>query len=134
MNNEAMADDPGLFVFGGGEVDFYPSVELAAGAIERVDVDAGEYEGFFTVEGERFVPRAMDEWNVELRATGSSEPYVLRRLLRDARRKGTARFSSDPDDPVAVANEMLAFQWSRRWPRWPRWLDHRLHGEAPPRI
>jgi hypothetical protein len=68
-----------------------------------------------------------------LRPFGVADFDRLRDLLRrEQDQRGT--FVSDPDNPTAVANEILLSQWARRWRRWPRWLDRRLHGTDPPRV
>jgi hypothetical protein len=106
--------------------------------MEWVDVEeGGVYEALFTVEGELLVPQPLDNYSVRLYPSGEVNIDSLRSLLRRERDE-RGGFTSDPDDPEAVANEMfskeLAWRWSRRWPRWPRWLDVRLHGSAPPHV
>jgi hypothetical protein len=130
--------DTRVFVFAEDGLHCFPTAEDAAGYMEWVDVeDGGVYEAFFTVEGERLVPHPLNDDMVRLDQSGEVDPDSLKSLLRRERDERGA-FTGDPDDPVAVANEMLstdlAWRWSRRWPRWPRWLDVRLHGTAPPRV
>ena len=125
-----------VFMFADDGLELFATEEDAAAYMEWVDVESGDvYEALFTVEGKRLWPRQLNEYNVRLEPAEQVDIETLRSLLRrEKAQRGT--FTSDPDDPVAVANEMRAkerdWRWSRRWPRWPRWLDVRLHGAKPP--
>jgi hypothetical protein len=132
VTDSPSAGGRGVFVFASNDVTFYRTVTEASGYLERVDVDNGEYAGFFTVDGERLTALPIDEASVSLEPTGMVEPEELMSLLRRAH--GHHVFTSDPGNPQAVAQEMLTWQWRHRWPRWPRWLGRRLHGDRPPRI
>ena len=66
-----------------------------------------------------------------LEPTGAFERAELLRLLRRAC-EGHAFSSDDPENPEAVAQEMLSWQWEHRWPRWPRWLDRLPQGDTAP--
>jgi hypothetical protein len=125
--------DKGVFMFAENGLRAFPTAEDAAAGMEWVDVESGDvYEAFFDTEGQRLMPEQGQRVQVRLVPSGEVDVESLKSLLR--REHGT--FTGDPDDPVAVANEMLAteraWRWSRRWPRWPRWLDVRLHGSTPP--
>jgi hypothetical protein len=125
--------DRGAFVFADDGVHFFLTVDEAAGSVEAIDVKNGEYEAIFTLTGEQLQPEILNEFTVALRPFGVADLDTLRDLLRrEQDRLGT--FVSDPDNPTAVANEILLSKWARRWPRWPRWLDRRLHGTDPPRV
>jgi hypothetical protein len=128
-----MMGDRGAFVFADDGVDFFQTVEEASGYVEAIDVHNREYEAFFALTGEPLRPEILDGIKVQLRPSGIADLDALRNLLRcEQDRRGT--FLSDPDDPTAVANEILLGKWSTRWPKWPKWLDRRLHGERPPRV
>lgn len=126
-------NDRGVFVFAEDGVQFFRTIALAAGYVEAVDAEEGVYEDFITLDGERLVPRALDATNVRLERSGEDAGERLLELLQ---RESSTRHSwtSDPTDPVSVANELLTFQWESRWPKWPGWLDRRLHGAKPARI
>jgi hypothetical protein len=116
--------------------DGYPyaflSLEEACGELEAIDVVAGEYEAF-TLDGRR-----VRAWGDERRGEVHLEVTDLRELDRLRALVGEAHdrlgFTSDREQPVAVANELLARQWNERWPRWPSWLHRRTHRGAPPQV
>lgn len=126
-------DDRGAFVFAEDGVQFFSTIAEAAAYVEAVDVEDGVYEAFISLEGERLVPQALDETFIRLDPSGDIDPNRLVALLRRERALGRA-FTSDPGDPVAVANELLEGKWEVRRPKWPGWLDRRLHGRGPARI
>jgi hypothetical protein len=123
-----------LVITADGDVMAFRDAAMAASYMEAVDVRAGEYEAFFTVGGDVLQPgvRPDDEVWVELIATGTNDMVRLKRRLRELQQLNG--FVSDPDDPMAVANELLAIEWSLRWPKRPGWLDRRLHGEGPDKV
>jgi hypothetical protein len=102
--------------------------------MEAIDVRDGEYEAFFTIDGGVLHPsvRPDDEIWVELVATGTHDLARLKRRLRELQHRNG--YVSNPDDPRAVANELLAIEWSLRWPKRPYWLDRRLHGSGPDQV
>jgi hypothetical protein len=118
-----------LVIAADGEVTAFRDAGMAASYVEAVDVRGGEYEAFFTVGGDVLQPsvRPDDEIWVELIETGTNDMECLKRRLREQRQRNG--FVSDPADSNAVANELLAIEWSLRWPTRPRGLDRRLHGE-----
>ena len=59
-----MVRDPGAFVFAADGVTFFRTVEEAAGSVEAVDVENGEYEAFVSLTGEPLRPEILDEINV----------------------------------------------------------------------
>lgn len=120
----------GVFVFADDGVQFFRSIDEAAGWVEAIDVEAGVYEAFVGLDGERLLPRVVEEFQVVLEPSGSPDPDALVTLLERAR-DSYGGFTSDPTEPRSVANELLAQVWEMRWPRWPRWLDRRLHGDGP---
>jgi len=132
VTDQSNFDDRGVFVFSENCADVEFLRSAAESGVERVDLDSGEYDGFFTADGERLRPRPGNEWNVVFEPTGEFDLESLRGLLRRAHDRGL--FKSDPNEPTLVAREMLAWQWAHRWPRWPHWLDRRLHGDGPGRF
>ena len=127
----AMASS-GVFVFADDGVQFFRNVDEAAGYVEAIDVEAGVYEAFVRLDGERLLPRVVDQFRVVLEPSGDLDPDGLIALLEKAS-DSHGGFASDARQPVSVANELLAQDWATRWPRWPHWLHRRLHGERPPR-
>jgi hypothetical protein len=123
-------NDQGVFVFAEDGVQFFPTVAEAAAYVEVVDVEDGVYEAFISLDGERLLPRPVDENSVRLERSGAHDKASLIELLE--RESATRRtFTSDPTDPVKVANELLAERWEARWPNW---LDRQLHGAGPTRV
>lgn len=126
-------NDQGAFVFAEDGVDFFPTVAEAAAYVEAVDLDNGVYEAFIRLDGGSLMPRPVDETNVHLECSGDRDKAKLIELL-ECERATRHTFTSDPTDPVQVANELLAGEWEARWPKWPSWLDRRLHGAGPTRV
>ncbi len=121
-----------VFVFDSdGEVMVFPSVEQAAGYMEYIDVEAGEYTALFTLDG-RTITAATEGYEVILTVEEARDEAGLRQRLLDGRQRN--RLTSPPDDLVAIANELLRREWASRWPRRPRWLARRLHGDGPPTV
>ena len=94
-----------VFIFDGTDLVVCPTIDDAAGYLELVDVQNGEYDGFFTADGERLVARPVGEWNVALERSGDLASRELHDLLRAAHDRGA--FAADPSDPHAVAREKL---------------------------
>lgn len=122
-----------VFVFDrDGEMQVFPSLKQAADYMEAVDVNDGEYEALYTLDGWVIDAQADSrESQVELIVTQKNDVEGLRRRVATHRRPGGA---STPDDLRAVANEEFRAQWELRWPRWPSWLDRRMHGQGPPQL
>ena len=118
-----------VFVFDqGGDVMAFPSVEDAAGYMEAVDVEAGEYPALFALDG-RIITATTRNHEVVLTVEDARDEAGLRQRLLEGRQR--KRLTSLPDDLVAIANELLRQEWDNRWPKRPRWLVRRLHGEGP---
>ena len=114
-----------------GDVHLFKTVSAAAGWVEAIDVEDGEYVGFYRLDGERLDVSVNDDV-VRLEPSGVRDVAELSATLRSlAERNG---YTGDDPDPVAVANEVFANEWLNRWPRRPKWLDRRLHGNSPPTI
>lgn len=120
----------GVFVFADDGVEFLQSIDEAAAYVEAIDVEAGVYEAFICLDGQRLLPRVVEEFRVVLEPSGSLDPDGLVALLTRAR-DSCGGFTSNPTQPHAVANELLARAWRTRWPRWPRSIDRWLHGDGP---
>jgi hypothetical protein len=124
---------PGLLLFDrDGWVLAFSHIEKGADWMESIDVLDGEYEGAFTLDGFVVDMAGVREGPVSLRVTGERDDIGLRELLlRGQMRMG---FTSDVDDPVSVANELMREQWERLLPGRPKWLHRRLHGDHPPQV
>jgi hypothetical protein len=102
----------------------------AARFMEAIDVLNGEYDALFTLDGRLVqVTADADGAPVRLTITDATDLPGLWRRLRQAQPR--ERFTSDPDDPRAVGNELLATAWQQRRPQRPRRLDRLLHGDPP---
>ena len=73
-------------------------------------------------------PRGQDG-PVVIQRTDEKDLTGLLHAIQDHQR--AAGWSSDSADPIAFANELLRWEWERRWPKRPRWLSRRLHGDSP---
>lgn len=113
-----------------GWVFAFSHIEEAADSMESIDVLDGEYEGAFTLDGFVVEITGVREGPVSLRVTGERDEVRLHELLPSS--QAQTGFTSDVDDPVAVANELMRQEWEHRWPRRPNWLRRRLHGDHPP--
>jgi hypothetical protein len=127
---DAMAGEP-VFVFAVDGVDVFPSVGDAATCIEAFEVEDGDLQALFTLDG-RIVHAHARGVHVVLTVTPERDVWQLRSRLRSY--VETAGLASSPDDVRAVANEMLRDEWEGRWPKRPRWLDERLHGDGPVQV
>lgn len=121
-----------VFVFGDDPLPgVFTSLAEAAGDMEAIDVENGEYHALYTLDG-RVVRMSTASGGVRLEVTDERNVTDLRRRLREWADRGA--LASDPDDPVAVANELLQGHWDARWPKRPRWLSRRIHGAGPPEL
>ena len=120
-----------VFIFEGSDLSVHQSVERAAGYVEALDVDNGEFD-FFMDDGTVLVGTTHDQ-QVTLRKTQDRRLDDLRERLR--------RYLSDPrvgvdaslaDNPIAAAQANLEAEWKRRPLKWFPWLDRRANGAAPP--
>jgi hypothetical protein len=110
----------------------YPSLRRAADYIEAVDVNDGEYEAMYTLDGWVIDPQADSrERQVELVVTDENDVEGLRRRVATHHRPDGASTSYDLR---AVANDEFRAKWDVRWPRWPKWLDRQMHGDGPPQV
>src|SRR6478672_5529871 len=96
---------PAVFVFGReGDVMAFPHVEDASGWMEAIDVNAGEYEGAFTLDGRIVAIGTAPKDAIVLRITDERDPSELRaRLGRSLANMG---LEGDLDDLTSVANEL----------------------------
>jgi hypothetical protein len=122
---------PTFLITRDGDVELFKTRTEVTYWVEAVDVEAGEYTGCFSIEGE-LLHLAVDDGRVDIKASGIFDPEGLSSQLRLlAERNG---YRGDDPDPRLVADEVFADEWNRRSPRWPNWLDRRLHGSGPPRV
>ena len=110
----------------------FSHLEEAADSMESIDALDGEYQGAFTLDGLMVDIAGVREGPVSLRVTRERNEMGLHELLL----RGQARmgFSSDADDLVSVANELIREQWERLLPGRPNWLHRRLHRDHPPQV
>ena len=118
------------FLCGDCAVHDEPTLDTAAGFMEPIDVENGEYDAVFDDSGRRYAFSVVDG-NTCLEPTNDVELDELRSRLQGLARTAFASENVDADDPFGVAVAVSRFEWEHRWPRWPRWLDRRLHGNRP---
>lgn len=129
------APSPGVLLIAcDGDVLAFRDAGTAARYVEAIDVKDGEYDDdvFYTVGGSILRPSVRPDDEVELIDTGAKDLQGLKRRLRELQPRNG--YVSDPDDPRAVVNELLGFEWDHRWPKHPRWLDRWIHGEGPDQL
>lgn len=131
-DDRGMSDAPlAVLVFGAdGELIPFRTLAEATGWMEAIDVLNGEYDALFTSDGRIVAATAeQDGGRVTLTVTDQTDLPGLQQRLHQARPR--ERFTSDPDDPRAVINELFTQAWLNRRPQRPRWLDRLLHGDPP---
>jgi len=123
---------PAAFVFDNeGDLNVFPSLQVATGWLEAVDVDGGEYSAAFLDDGSVVELGTAGE-EVVLTATATRDLLRLDRLL--------SQYQHRIGDPVTggsardFANDWLRAEWEQRWPKRPVWLARRLHGKHPPQV
>ena len=121
-----------VFVFGvGDDLYVFPSENYAAGWMEAVDVDEGEYAAAYLLDGTVLEVSAAEE-QVLLRRTDSTDmPGLMARLRASQRAAGRPE---EVGDLLAFANDVIRDEWEGRWPRPPRWLKRWFPGKGPPRV
>jgi hypothetical protein len=123
-----------MFVFGKGDLHVAATPEEAAGFMEAVDVDAGEYEAIYDDTGASYNP-LVEQDRVRLAPTGAGDfADLVSRLQNFGGRAGLSLPEATPDFPLAVARIVAERQWGHRWPKRPTWLARRLYGSEPPRF
>lgn len=123
---------PAVFVFDrDGDLNVFPSLKVASGWLEAVDVDGGEYPAAFLDDGSLVELGTAGE-EVVLTATATRDLPRLDRLLSEYQH-GVGK-PVDGGSPRDFANDWLRSQWEHRWPKRPVWLAHRLHGNQPPQV
>lgn len=121
-----------VFAFGvEDDLHVFPSEEYAAGWMEAVDVEEGEYAAAYLLDGTVLEFWAAEE-EVFLRRTDSEDLPALMARLRASQR--AAGGPEEVGDLVAFANEVMREEWEGRWPRPPRWLRRWFPGKGPPRV
>jgi hypothetical protein len=118
-----------VFIFEGGDLTVRTSLGGAAGHVEAIDVDNGEFD-FYAEDGAVIVGTVHDQ-QVILTQTGHRRIDELQHRLR----RYLSAMAIDPglaDDPVVAAQAILNEEWKRRPFRWFPWLDRRANGPNPP--
>jgi hypothetical protein len=122
-----------IFMFMHGDMAVDPSPEKAAGGMEAVDVEAGEYDAIYDI-GLVYEP-IVENYRVRLIPTETRDyEDLVRRLTDFGSRAGLVLPDEGPDFPVAVARRVAAWDWEHRWPKRPKWLSRRIHGSQPPQF
>jgi len=122
----------GVFVFDtSGDLNVFASVDHAAGWLEAVDVDLGEYAAAYLLDG-TVLELSTAEERVILERTDRKDLTTLMARLR-AHQRAVGRPEED-SDLVAFANEVMREEWEGRWPRPPRCLKRWFPGKGPPRV
>ncbi len=121
-----------VFIFDtSGAMSVFASESQAAGWLEAIDVDHGEYVAAYLDDGTVVELAAADE-RVVLRRTNSRDmPGLMARLRAHQRAIGRP---DEVGDLVAFANEILHEEWEGRWPRPPRWLERWLPRREPMQV
>jgi hypothetical protein len=122
----------GVFVFEpNGDMHVFASEDHAAGWLEAIDVENGEYAAAYLHDG-TVVDLATANERVILRRTNRHELQGLMIRLR-AYRRATGQHE-EVGDLVAFANDVLRREWEGRWPRPPRWLKRWFPGRGPMQV
>jgi hypothetical protein len=125
----AMTASGGLLVFTrDGDLLVFPSQRQAAGYIEAIDVENGEYPAAFKPDGCRVQITTSGDDVVFSAATADAEG------LRGQLEIYLARPLRETDDPCEIANTWLRDEWAASWPRRPSWLHRVVHGAEPPTV
>jgi hypothetical protein len=129
-----MSEQAAVLVFDrDGNLMVFLSAADAAGYMEAVDVEAGEYPAAFLLDGTRVDVGTDDGQTVTLTPGASGHMAELMHHLSNYNRR-VGRDVVPTDDAVAAANAWLDAEWRVRWPRRPAWLRSRVLGDAPPRV
>jgi len=115
-----------------GEAWAFPRLGDAAESMDSAAVLDGEYEAAFTLDGRVVAIDGIRNGPVSMEVTGESDELALREFLRKSQTR--MAFTSDPEDPAAVANELIRMEWERRSPHLPNWMRRRLYGDQPPQV
>jgi len=115
-----------------GEAWAFPRLDDAADSMDSTAVLDGEYEAAFTLDGHVVAISGIRNGPAMLEVTPESDELALREFLRKSQTR--MAFTSDPEDPAAVANELIRMEWERRSPHLPSWMRRRLYGDQPPQV
>jgi len=109
----------------------FGSESEAAGYVEAIDVDDGEYDAAYLADGTVLKILAPDgpEGPVVLQRTDERDRDALIARIR-AYQRANGR-PADASDVIEFADGLRQAEWEKRWPRRPRWLARRLHGPGP---
>jgi len=116
-----------------GDLMVHANAAWAAGWMEFLDVEDGEYVAAYRVDGAVLaISSAREEEAVVLTLTGQVDVAALQALVDEAVRRAPAETRAyDAVTALDFAEAWFAEEWGRRWVRWPRWLDRWLHGRGP---
>lgn len=110
----------------------FPRIEDAADSMDSRAVLDGDFEAAFTLDGHVVAINGIRNGPVSLKVTEESDETALRDFLRASQTR--MGFTSDANDPVAVANELIRREWEGRGPHLPKWLRRLLYGGQPPQV
>jgi hypothetical protein len=112
----------------------FQSEAEAAGFMEAIDVDDGEYDAAYLVDGTVLLIRILQgrDGPVALERTDQQHREVLLERIRSFQEANG--LPVDVSDLTGFADRLRRQAWARRWPRRPHWLAHRLHGSGPKAI
>jgi len=116
-----------------GDLDVYADLSYAAGSMEFLCVEDGEYVAAYRVDGAVLaITSVRKEERVLLTLTGEVDVAALEALVDAAVRTAPPGTTAAPVvTPLDFAEAWFAREWDRRWVRWPRWLDRWMHGPGP---
>jgi len=115
-----------------GYVRVHLSPEKAAGWMEAIDVEGGEYEVIYDDSGLVYEPDVVGDRRVALVPTDRRDlDDLVRRLEAFGERTGLRMPEARPGFTQGAAEVLAAWEWDRRWPKRPRWLSRRIHGPGP---
>ncbi len=123
-----------VFLFQNGDLHVESTLEDAAGYMEPVDVEAGEYDVVYDITGAIYLP-VVEENQTLLLATGATDyADLVIRLKRFGDAAGVNFPTGDPDFTLTAARAVAEWEWRLRWPKRPAWLSRWIHGSEPPRF
>jgi hypothetical protein len=121
-----------VFVFfRDGGVCAYQSEADAAGDMEGIDVDDGEYDAAYLADGTVLnirIPQGRLGLFVLGRTDEQDRDALLERIQRYQQMNG---LPVDVSDLTPFANGLIQEEWQERWPKRPRWLSSLFHGSHP---
>lgn len=121
-----------VFVFDtSGDLNVFASLGDAAGWMEAIDVDDGEYAAAYLADG-TVLRLSTDSNRVVLTPVPERDLPGLTAAVGQYERR--LHGQAEVDDLVRYANAWLRREWEAAWPRRPQWLARRLHGAEPKQV